>query len=47
MKEYPKGETDEKEQYFGYRLSSTRMVIKNVFGRLKGKFGFLKKFHGS
>ena len=27
MKEYPNGEKVEREQYFGYRLSSARMVF--------------------
>ena len=31
MKEYPKGGKDEREQYFGYRLSSTRMVFFDFF----------------
>ena len=43
MKEYPKGGKDEREQYFGYRLSSARMVIENTFGRLKGRFGCLRR----
>ena len=41
MKEYLKGGKDKGEQYFGYRLSSARMVIENAFGRLKGRFGCL------
>ena len=43
MKEYPKGEKDEREQYFGNRLSSAGMVIENGFGRLKGRFGCLRR----
>ena len=43
MKEYPKGEKDEREQYYGYRLSSVRMVIENAFGRLKGRFSCLRR----
>ena len=43
MKEYPKGGKDEREQYFGYRLSSARMVIENAFGRLKGRLRFLRR----
>ena len=43
MKEYPKGGKDEREQYFGYRLSSARMVMENAFDRLKGRFGCLRR----
>ena len=43
MKEYPKGEKDEREHYFGNRLSSAGMVIENAFGRLKGRFGCLRR----
>ena len=43
MKEYPKGGKDKGEQYFGYRLSSARMIIENAFGRLKGRFGSLRR----
>ena len=43
MKEYPKDGKDEREQYFGYRLSSARMVMENAFGRLKGRFGCLRR----
>ena len=39
LKKYPKGGKGEREQYFGYRLSSARMVIKNAFGGEKGRFG--------
>ena len=39
LKKYPKGAKDEREQYFGYRFSSARMVIKNAFGGEKGRFG--------
>ena len=38
MKEYPKGGKDEREQYFGYRLSS-----ENAFDRLKGRFGCFRR----
>ena len=43
MKKYPKGGKDEREQYLCYRLSSARMVIENVFGRFKGRFGCLRR----
>ena len=43
MKEYPKSGKDEREQYFDYRLSSAHMVIENAFGRLKGRFGCLRR----
>ena len=43
MKEYPNGGKDERKQYFGYRLSSARMVIENAFGGLKGRFGCLRR----
>ena len=43
MKEYPKCWNDEREQYFGHRLSSARMVIENAFGRLKGRFECLRR----
>ena len=43
MKEFPKGGKDEREQYFGYRLSSARMVIENAFGRLKERFACLRR----
>ena len=46
VKEYPKGGKDEREQYFGYRLSSARMVIENAFGGLKGRFGCLIRLKG-
>ena len=35
MKEFANGGKKVKEQFFGYRLSSTRMVIECVFGRLE------------
>ena len=43
MKEYPTGGKDVHEQYFSYRLSSTRMVIECAFGRLKARFGALRR----
>ena len=33
-----KGGKDDRKKLFGYKLSSARIVIENVFGRLKGRF---------
>jgi hypothetical protein len=43
MKEFPGGGKDMQEQFFGFRLSSSRMVIENAFGRLKGRFRCLQR----
>ena len=43
MKEFPGGGKNTREQYFGYRLSSARMVIECSFGRLKARFRALKR----
>ena len=43
MKEFPGGGNTVYEQFFGYRLSSARMVIECSFGRLKARFGGLKR----
>ena len=43
MKEYPAGGSTVSEQLFGYRLCSARMVIECSFGRLKGRFGCLRR----
>ena len=43
MKEFANSDQDKEEQFFGYRLSSARMVIECVFGRLKARFGFLAR----
>ena len=43
MKEYAGGGKNVQEQYFEYKLSSARIVIENSFGRLKGRFGCLKR----
>ena len=46
MKEFVGGGSNEKENYFGYRLSSARMVIENAYGILKGKLRILKSIIG-
>lgn len=43
MKEYAGGGTNCQEQYFGYRLCSARNVIECAFGRMKARFGCLKR----
>ena len=43
MKEFPGGGNNAQEQFFGFRLSSARMVIECAFGRLKARFGALKR----
>ena len=43
MKEFSKGGKNNEEQFFGYRLSSARMVIECAFGRLKARFGCLNR----
>ena len=43
MKEFPNGGSTPKEQFFGYRLSSARMVTECAFGRLKRRFGILRR----
>jgi len=43
MKEFPGGGHTLQEQYFGFCLSSARMVIECAFGRLKGRFGAPKR----
>ena len=43
MKEYAGGGTTCQEQYFGYKLCSARNVIKCSFGRLKARFGCLRR----
>ncbi len=43
MKEYAGGGNVIQEQFFGWRLSSARIVIECAFGRLKGRFGILRE----
>ena len=43
MKEFANGGKNQQEQFFGYKLSSARMVIECAFGRLKARFGCLKR----
>lgn len=43
MKEYVNGGSNAQEQYFGLSLCRARMVIECAFGRLKARFGALKR----
>jgi hypothetical protein len=43
MKDFPGGGNTVQQQYFGWRLSSARMVIECAFGRLKARFGILRR----
>ena len=43
MKEYVSGGATGQEQYFGLSLCRARMVIECSFGRLKGRFGTLRR----
>lgn len=43
MKEFANGGSTSTEQFFGYRMSSSRMVIECAFGRLKGRWGALRR----
>ena len=43
MKEFPGGGKTDKEQFFGWRLSSARIVIECAFGRLKARFRALQR----
>ena len=43
MKEYANGGSTRQEQYFGLNLCSARNVIECSFGRLKARFGALKR----
>ena len=43
MKEYANGGSSRQEQYFGLNLCSARNVIECSFGRLKARFGALRR----
>ena len=43
MKEFTNGGKNQAEAFFGFRLSSARMVIECAFGRLKARFGCLRR----
>ena len=43
MKEFVNGWSNEKEQFFGFKLAPACMVIECAFGRLKGRFGCLRR----
>ena len=43
MKEFANGGTTREEQFYGFKLSSARMVIECAFGRLKARWGCLKR----
>ena len=43
MKEYANGGATRQEQYFGLNICSARNVIECAFGRLKARFGALKR----
>ena len=43
MKEYSNGGSTVQEQYFGMTLCQSRMVIECSFGRLKARFGLLRR----
>ena len=43
MKEFSKGGKNPRERFFSKRLSSARMVIECEFGRLKARFGCLRR----
>ena len=43
IKEFANGGKNQSEQFYGFRLSSARMVIECSFGRLKAGFGCLRR----
>ena len=42
MKKFSEGGRNEREKFFSYKLSGTRILIENAFGRLKARFKFLQ-----
>lgn len=43
MKEFANGGKNQEEEFFGFRLSSARIVVECAFGRLKARFGCLRR----
>ena len=43
LSEFPVGGKTVPEQCFGHKLSSARMTIKCDFGKVKGRFGALRR----
>ena len=43
MKKFSKGEKNSSKSSFAQRLCSARVVIKGIFGRLKVRFGCLRR----
>ena len=43
MKEFANRRKTKEEQFFSYRLSSARMVAECAFGKLKARFGCLRR----
>jgi len=41
LKPYPRDQLNEKRRYFNYVLSSTRVIVENAFGVLKGRWRVL------
>ena len=45
IKKFANGGKNQSEQFYGFRLSSARMVIECSFGRLKARFGLSKEIY--